>query len=198
MKPNETTTKISKRYLAIMLLCFLYGGFAIILFSMDLYSYLLRPELPAQRQLISQDINALTPGSGAPASGRDLDLNGAQFGRRGFSPMRFVESPFSLSFLASGIICIIAGLAIGNLTREKEHKGIRADTANSLLLPDEKLVVEALKKADYELTQSKLAKVSGLNKVQVHRAIKRLEAKGLIEKHDYGLTNKIMLRKGVL
>jgi len=31
--------------------------------------------------------------------------------------------------------------------------------------------------------------------VQVHRAIKRLEAKGVLEKHDYGLTNKIILKK---
>jgi len=52
-----------------------------------------------------------------------------------------------------------------------------------------------LRSSHYESTQSRLAKETGLGKVQVHRAIKRLEAKGLIEKHDYGLTNKILLKK---
>ncbi|MFH1586999.1 MAG: MarR family transcriptional regulator, partial [Candidatus Diapherotrites archaeon] len=65
-------------------------------------------------------------------------------------------------------------------------------------LPDEKALIETLKKFNYELTQSQLTKESGLTKVQVHRAVKKLEDKGVLEKHDYGLTNKIILKKELI
>ena len=78
---------------------------------------------------------------------------------------------------------------------EKEIKAVKQVTTAKLLLPDELAVVDTLKKFDFELTQSKLAKETGLNKVQIHRAIKRLESKGALEKHNYGLTNKIILKK---
>ncbi len=100
-----------------------------------------------------------------------------------------------MTLLASGIISIIAGLTIWGLTRTKERQAIREDVAENLLLPDEKRVINALKKAGYELTQKRLSAESGLSRVQVHRVVKKLEAKGLLEKHDYGMTNKIVLKR---
>ena len=62
-------------------------------------------------------------------------------------------------------------------------------------MPDEKKIIDVLKASSFESTQSKIVRETGLSKVQAHRAIKRLESKGVLEKHDYGLTNKIILKK---
>ena len=124
------------------------------------------------------------------------DFNREAFGGRAlFSPLRIISSPASILVLFSGIISLWAGLTIWGITRDKEIKKIKQETADYLLLPDEKKVIEALKKHDYSLTQSKITSESGLTKVQVHRVIKKLEMKGLVEKHEYGLTNKIVLKK---
>ncbi|OQA30230.1 MAG: hypothetical protein BWY55_00933 [archaeon ADurb.Bin336] len=81
------------------------------------------------------------------------------------------------------------------ITRKNEIKKIKQETTDYLLLPEEKKVIEILKKNDYSLPQNKITKETGLTKVQVHRVLKRLETKGLIEKYEYGLTNKIVLKK---
>ena len=197
MKPNETQNSLRKRYKAIMWICILFGGFMIILFAFDFYT------------VIWNGGNSILQGQNIPREGiRDFnapnfDTNHQIFDtnrpmiepRITFNPLRIITSPFSIIFLISGIIMLLAGYTIWCITREKEIKKIREDAADQFLLPDEKKVIEALKAHNYTLTQSQLVKNTGLNKVQVHRTIKRLEVKELIEKHEYGLTNKILLKK---
>ena len=65
---------------------------------------------------------------------------------------------------------------------------------NNLLLPNEMKIYNLLTHSNSGLTQSKITLESGLSKVQVHRVIKKLEDKGLIEKHKYGATNKLFLK----
>jgi len=190
MKPTETIFKAKKRYVTVMILCFLYGGFAIIMSLFLIYVAIWAPD-PVSEFLNNgdSDLNFIHKGNGP----RDpLGI------RAGFDPIQVITSPLLLVFLGSGIIALLAGITIWTLIREKEIKSIKQQTADSLLLPDEKSVIETLKNFDYELTQSKLTKESGLNKVQVHRAIKKLEDKGVIEKHEYGLTNKILLKKEII
>ena len=125
-----------------------------------------------------------------------LDVNAAEkFDRHVRNPWGVVLSPAAIFLLIGGLISISAGLTISSITRQKEISAIKKEVSSSFLLPDEKAVVEALKRSDFESTQAKLVRETGLNKVQVHRAIKRLESKGVLEKHDYGLTNKIILKK---
>lgn len=190
MKQTETFFKTKKRYVAIMVLCFLYGGFSLLLFVTEAYTRFWRTEI----------VNEPIPNPRLMDANRfsDSDFN------RGLPPFRFphdpvalLTSPTSLSYLLAGILCIVAGLAIWNLIREKESKKIKQETANHLLLPEERLVIDALKSLGLEATQSRLTKETGLNRVQVHRTINRLEAKGVVEKHKYGLTNKILLKKGI-
>lgn len=192
MKPDETLFRLKKKYVAIMLLCFLYGGFSILLFLTQFYTAVWRSEIVGVGSFESEiaDLNR--------DFNRFPDVRPAGFDgslRVPRDPWAALTSPTILSYLASGIIAILAGIAIWNLIREKEIKSVKHATASNLLLPDERAVVKVLKESNYELTQSRLAKETGLSKVQVHRAIKRLEAKGVLEKHDYGLTNKIILRK---
>ena len=70
--------------------------------------------------------------------------------------------------------------------------------ASNLLLPEEKKIIDSLMQNNLEATQAKLAKDTGMSKVQTHRAIKKLEAKGILEKHSFGMTNKILLKKELL
>lgn len=188
MKTIETTFKARRKHFVIMVLCFLYGGFAIILFLLLLYTSFWRTEIFGFSGFEErfQDVNRFSRFDGNHVNG---------FGRTSFNPISLISSPLILTFLGSGLISLFAGISIWSLIREKEIKSIKEQTANNLLLPDERMIIDALKESDYELTQSKLSKELGLNKVQVHRAIKRLEAKGVLKKHEYGLTNKIILKK---
>lgn len=195
MKPLETLIESKKTQKAIMWLSLLYGGFAIILFIMDIYSaiwfgssFIARdgPKLDDTNALINSDFNFNDQiDSNRPAPGPRMQM----------TPLRAVSSPASLLILFSGLISLASGITIMNITRKHEIKKIKQDTAEYLLLPEEKKVIEVLKENDYSLPQNRITKESGLTKVQVHRVLKRLEAKGLIEKHEYGLTNKIVLKK---
>ena len=189
MKPNETIFKAKKKYIAVMVLCFLFAGFSLISFINHLYGIFWQtsvgdfPRFPARMEDFNRQPNN--------DANRGAEVMQAQ------DPIVRLASPQALSYLIGGIIAILAGFAIWGLIREKEIKSIKQETANNLLLPDEKAVINYLKKCGFESTQSKLAKETGFNKVQVHRAIKRLESKGVLEKHEYGLTNKIILKKEI-
>lgn len=196
MKPDEIFEKNKNKYLAIMIVCFLYAGFAIILFGSQAYSYFWRTEIIGIHSFDE------LPNSAVIDSNRFLDGNG--FGRNAYKmnsiremrdPFVFFSSPNSLASFFGGIVALIAGFAIFSLVRKRERKIIREQATDNLLLPDEKSIIDALKNSDYEMTQTKIVKETGLSKVQVHRVLKRLESKGLLEKHNYGLTNKIILKK---
>ncbi|MCX6803546.1 MAG: hypothetical protein NTY48_03165, partial [Candidatus Diapherotrites archaeon] len=174
MKPAETSKILTKRHSLIMWICFLYGGFAIILFALDVYTAfwsggtIFSSTFSPAVQLRDFDHNII--------EARDLN-HSFPMQRPEFNPMRLITSPFSIAFLISGIISLAAGYTILTITREKEIKKIREEAADMFLLPDEKKVIDMLKRNNYSLTQSQLTKETGLNKVQVHRVIKRLEAK---------------------
>lgn len=188
MKRIETFFKSDRKYAIIMLLCFIYGGFSIIYFLFQAYaSFWIGSITEANFNdfNVNEDSNDFKPRGGGGGFRLPRD------------PFMLLVSPFGLSYLIGGIISIMAGISILNLTRKKEIKKVKEIASQNLLLPDEKALVEALKDSDYELTQSKLVKETGLTKVQVHRALKKLEAKELLKKHEYGLTNKIILKKEI-
>ncbi|MBI4044980.1 MAG: winged helix-turn-helix transcriptional regulator [Candidatus Diapherotrites archaeon] len=207
MKPPETLFKPKKKYVLVMVLCFLYGGFAILTTIFFVYSFIIRPEFVPEAIFVSRmqpppDFFGARPpdfSSGTVLDANQLANDSNRFfvrtGSRSLNPVALLSSPLLLLFLTSGLISLAGGFSIWSLVREKEIKSIRQETANNLLLPDEKAIIEALKKSGFESTQAGLSKETGLNKVQVHRAIKRLESKGVLEKHGYGLTNKIILKK---
>jgi len=111
------------------------------------------------------------------------------------STQTIFTSPLSLLLLFVGIICTMGGISIWQLTREKELKSVKEDITNLLLTPEEKAIIEELKKADGKLNQNQLVKKTGFSKVKVHRALVRLETRKIVKKYPYGLTNKIVLEK---
>ncbi|MFH0714584.1 MAG: winged helix-turn-helix transcriptional regulator [Candidatus Diapherotrites archaeon] len=189
MKQLETALKVKRRYALMMLVCFLYGGFAILFFFFQAYSAVWHADV-----VPAFDANRVFD---ANASFRDANFLRAPR-ESPFNPLDAVSSPISIVLLISGIVAILAGFSIWQLIREKEIKKVREEMAENLLLPDEKKIIQALKRNNYEATQAKIAKDSGLSKVQTHRAIKKLEAKGVLEKHSFGMTNKILLKKELI
>jgi len=198
MKPLETIFRSEKKYAVLMALCFIYGGFLIASFALQAYSLFWRTEIagfPTETNgfpFIEGGSAPQNPGQDFNEFAPDRNIGARRFQRE---PAAALLAPTPLSWLAGGLISVFAGFAIMGLTRKKEIKRIKHETASNLLLPDEKKVIDFLRRSNYESTQSKIAKETGLSKVQAHRVIKRLEAKGALEKHEYGLTNKIILKK---
>jgi len=113
MKPNETFPKAKKKYIAVMILCFLFGGFAIISFLSHAYGVFWAQDVgfPPGRdfadsnrppRFFSDSNNSAIIDSNAsfPGSGRVLE-----------NPFARLFSPNEIFSLIGGIISIIAGIA---------------------------------------------------------------------------------------
>jgi len=89
---------------------------------------------------------------------------------------------------------ILSFIAANELSKKHEDIVEVVEEKNfDYLMPEEKDVVELLKKNDNAMTQKEIAIELGLSKVKVHRLIKRLEQKKVIKKYEYGMTNKVKL-----
>lgn len=115
-----------------------------------------------------------------------------------FSPIAVLTSPFSFMLLFVGITSISGGISIWHLVREKELKSVKEDISSLLLTPEEKAIVNELKKANGKLSQNELVRRTGFSKVKVHRILVKLEMRKIVRKYPYGLTNKVVLEKSIL
>ena len=61
------------------------------------------------------------------------------------------------------------------------------------LNPSEQKIVKILLKNDGWILQSQISKSENMTKLQVHRVVKNLEEKKIVESEHYGKTNKISL-----
>lgn len=189
--------KAYKKYVVVMILCFLFGGYSLILYLMQIYSIFWQTEtvmgirregeiFPApifSRELREENISNITNASMPP---RNFVIE---------NPSSLLFSPFSITFLIMGIISLFAGFAIWNLIREKEIKSTKKAILDVFLLPEEKKVLNEIEKYGGSLTQSELTKTTGFSRVKIHRIIRNLEKKNLIMKQQYGMTNKIVLKR---
>ena len=186
-----------------MFLCLIYGGFSLIFFIYHAYNTLWQTEI-AENSLPSSMMNG-------DSNRWNRMMDGNRFGGGGLNetrrqdflrmrgdPVALLVSPPTLAYLIGGIISLLAGLTLWKIVHDNELKSMKQETTRNLLMPDEMAVIHALKKADDSSTQADLSKATGFNKVQIHRAVKRLEERGIIEKHEYGLTNKIVLKKDMM
>jgi uncharacterized membrane protein len=214
---------MNRKYTLIMVLSFIYGGFLLTSYSITLYSVFMKEELPGPLGIFvnegvpgvhggirqanednwttTQNASAINVSSSGVTDNvtdnrRNNSFNQRQPFMRRVDPMEAVLSPFMILYLAGGIICIANGLAIRQLTHEKEVKKMRADLTELLLNPEEKLIMEELKKAGGELTQKNLTEITGYSRVKTHRVIQKLEEKKIVRKIPNGQTNKIILEKG--
>ena len=164
--------KSDKKYSIIVLICLLYAGFSLIMFLLSFSTSMAIP----QNEIIvdANDLNVPLKGIGNRQNPK--------------------SSLYVLNFLVGGLVSLIAGLSILSIVFRKSKKEMTHRITNNLLLPNEQKIFGILSKYPQGLTQSKLTLESGLSKVQVHRIVKKLEDKSLIEKHKYGATNKLFLK----
>lgn len=176
MKP-ETNTKNRKIYWIFAVINLIYGGVTLFMFIFLSYFAYTR----AQFTPMSQQLGNLT-------ASYSIVRQATRF-RSGFSVI-----PLTLAFIGS-LVTIASGVSLIRLLREKETKEIKRDVIDSMIMPDEKIVITELQKNNGALTQSELVRNTGLSKVKVHRIVKRLESLGIVKKYPYGVTNKIKLEK---
>jgi len=180
-----------------MILCFLFGGYSLILYLMQVYSILWQTETVIG---IRREGDIFPAPIFPPESKEENNSNRTNISmpRRNFiiaSPSSLLFSPFSIAYLIMGIISLLAGFAIWNLIREKEIKTTKKAMLDVFLLPEEKKVLSDIEKYGGTLTQSEISKNTGFSRVKVHRIVRNLERKNLIIKQQYGMTNKIVLKK---
>lgn len=189
--------KAYRKYTVIMILCFLFGGYSLILYLMQVYSILWQTEtvMAIRRE---GEIFPAPVFSGEITERNISNASNVSIPPRGFvisNPSSLLLSPFSIAYLIMGVISLFAGFSILNLVREKEIKFTKKAILDVFLLPDEKKVLSEIEKYGGSLTQSEISKSTGLSRVKVHRIIRSLENKKLVMKHQYGMTNKIVLKK---
>ena len=178
-----------KRYTAIMILCFLFGGFAIGSYLLQVYS-----------AVWQNDIGHIIRGESRnlPLNVSLNESNTTLFERsRVIFPDSYsaLVSPISIVLFFTGIVSLLAGFSIWSLVREKEIKSTKKAMLDIFLLPEEKRVLEEIEKQGGSIRQNEIVRNTGFSRVKVHRVIKNLEKKNLVMKQQYGMTNKIALKK---
>lgn len=180
-----------RKHSAIMLTCFIAGGFSVMLYAIQAYSVIWRADAAPAANMSGGNFSAPV------FSQSPVRENNSMPGRRGLefaNPASFLFSPFSVALLAVGVSSLLGGLSIWALVREKEIVSAKKKILDAFLLPAEKIVLDRLKKSGGLLTQNELAGSTGFSRVKVHRIIKNLERKELVTKQQYGMTNKIALK----
>lgn len=176
MKPKNNKRRL---YWFIAILCFIYGGVALILFVYQSYF------LYARGQFVSSGLHF--------RNFTDIgNLTGV-----GIRHFRTAITPSIAVTLFGSVISILAGTSLINLLRAKETKELKKEVIDSMIMPDEKIVIKELERSNGELTQSDLVRKTKLSKVKVHRIVKRLESLKIVSKYPYGVTNKIKLEKSL-
>jgi uncharacterized membrane protein len=192
MKQGETMEKRYKKYILVMILCFLFGGFSLIFYLLQVYSVIWHADLVSE--IIQERGNLSIPVlSTQPREGNISGFDRRPPALENNSLLLF--SPFSLILLFTGIISLIAGFSIWNLVREREIKSAKKKVLDALLLPEEKKVMDEIEKHGGSLRQNEISRNTGFSRVKVHRIVKNLEKKNLIIKQQYGMTNKIIIKK---
>ena len=176
---TELTLKENKKvHYFIMILCFIYGGVSLIILIFQVYFFLRKGQFSYAGDFRPERFANFT------------NLEGIRHGR-----FNALLSPFIIISLLGSVISIFAGLSLLDLLRKRERKEITKDVVDSMVMPDEKIVIKELEVNDGELTQSDLVRKTKLSKVKVHRIVKRLESLKIVSKYPYGVTNKIKLEK---
>ena len=102
----------------------------------------------------------------------------------------FIAIVISVSVASGAIVSLFYLLGL-----RKKRELIRRDALITLkfLDKDEALIIKELIKNNGESLQSKLVKQTGLTRVRVTRALKKLEEKGVIKRKRMGKENKVLL-----
>jgi uncharacterized membrane protein len=179
MKQVETSNKLKQaNYNVLAIICIIFGGFAVILYMYQLYGFIF-----FENRKIDQNLNFIQ---------RSNMTERSRMVRR---PLEFLFSPFSITLLILGFLSIFSGVSILSILRVKDIDKTKNDVVNMFLTPEEKTVIQVIQKNGGSLTQNEISKITGFSRVKVHRIVKGLEMKNIIEKREFGMTNKLWLKE---
>jgi hypothetical protein len=191
-----------RKYIVVMFLCFLLGGFSLMLYFIQVYSIVWEQGLvvqmrPSNGGLMMPFFNEETrPFQNVTDFNISAENNSLQSRRPiVLSQTALLLSPFSLILLFVGIVSLLSGMSIWSLIRDREIKSTRKKVIDMLLLPDEKAILNEIERCGGSVTQRDLVERTGMSRVKVHRVVRSLEMKNIIAKHQYGMTNKIIIKK---
>lgn len=103
-----------------------------------------------------------------------------------------IPLPLFIPFIAS------VGLFIGTLVYHlliPVREPINKKAVLGLLEDEEKKIVETIVNHRGKITQANIVRITKIPKIRVFRTLKRLEQRGIVEKHPYGKTNIIVLKE---
>jgi uncharacterized membrane protein len=176
------------KFMAVMIACFIFGGYFLVNFVSQMYDFWYRNAM-MDRMNLSEPFPS--DGNFSPQGGNftqfPRDFRGIQFNRQ-FPGESLID-------LLGGIVFIIAGISMWCLIREKETGLLREEVEKALLLPEEKEIMDELKKSGGEMTQKELSNRTGIPKVKLHRVLSKMEKKSVLKRYPYGMTKKVVIEK---
>ena len=99
---------------------------------------------------------------------------------------------FPLSVVLASVLAALASFYLC------KQSSVDRDVLQYLLRPDEKRIIELLAEHGGEMKQSELVALSKMNKVKVHRLLKQMEQRDLVETVRVGKYNIVRMNKEVL
>jgi len=111
------------------------------------------------------------------------------------TPASALLTPRALLWVFCGMMFMLNGFYLLSFARKQEFKEHKTFVLSTLLSDGEQLVFNELKKNGGVLTQRELYGALGMSPVKMHRIIARLEQKGVIKAHPFGMTKKIVLQQ---
>jgi len=107
-----------------------------------------------------------------------------------------IPIPYMILILSS--LGIFVGSAayyftVSKYMRQGRRKNKNIECTLNFLEPKERKIIKLLLENKQGIRQSEIEKITGINKVKVHRILNKLQANGIIEKQSNGRINKIIL-----
>ena len=90
--------------------------------------------------------------------------------------------------------------SLSRIVNKNKNQKSNLSNGNDILKflnPTEQKIVQILLKNNGEMLQSQIGKIGDMTKLKVHRTIKSLEERKIVEAEHYGKTNKIFLTKEI-
>ncbi|MBL7051656.1 MAG: hypothetical protein ISS01_01050 [Nanoarchaeota archaeon] len=178
MKQLETTFKN-----IVMILCFIYFGISVLLFIFFLITFINDGQIFLFKRLMLQDAV--------------LNVTKWIYGflaiTTAFGSITSFLAGIALMRSSQKVIVTEAVKETEKKVEEKHENKIDSD----VLLPDEKKIIGILENHNGYMTQRDLVIESKFSKVKIHRLLKNLEAKKVISKYAFGMTNRIRLEKKI-
>jgi uncharacterized membrane protein len=190
MKHLETIKGfIRNKQLLLMYTSFVYGGVCFALFFQEAFAVLAFQSRPfSNMTFIENESHEWINGSSPNDSPRDFRM------RSFSSPFSSINPSMLLFYLFGGTFAIANGIFLHKSIDKKKEIKSKFSVMEKLLTKEEKRIVELLRDGNGEVLQSEITRNLSLSRLKVHRILTRLEKKGIIEKHPYGMTNKIFLK----